>query len=381
MGCHVITADNNPLNPGHRVASAFEIVSTVNEAGILDVARRHKVDGVLTYGSDVSVPAVSYVAEHLHLPGNDYHVAAQLQRKDEIRRMQRRLGLPHPRFVAASSATELASGARRDGVPFPALVKPADSSGSKGQSVALSESDFASAFEIALAFSRCGVVVAEEILPADVAELVCEAVIDDGRLVFAHYGHNWFCKYEHPRVPVGEIVPGAFGPDVVNELDRQIQALVSGAGVRGGCMNADALLSGGQVFLLDIGLRNGGYLLPEVVRLSSGVDLTAAAIHAALGIPSGIASLHAGNPRCVVSQVMHTHAHGHFASISVHPEIEPHIISTTLFVEPGDRVNDYTRGDAGIGMLIFEQPTPAAALELVSRIPHPCSVQLHPPDA
>jgi hypothetical protein len=220
------------------------------------------------------------------------------------------------------------------------------------------------------------VVVAEEILPADMPELVCEAVIEDGRLVFAHYGHNWFCKGEHPRVPVGEIVPGAFGADVVHELDRQIQALVSGAGVRRGCMNADALLSGNEVFLLDIGLRNGGYLLPEVVRLSSGVDLTAAAIHAALGVPNAIASLHAENPRCIVSQVMHSHTRGSFASASVHRDIEPHTISTTFFVEPGDPVNDYTRGDAGVGMLIFEQPTPAIALDVVSRIPHPCSVHL-----
>src|SRR5436190_13344602 len=84
LGCHVVVADYRPDNPGHRLASASEIVSTVDRDAILDVARRHAVDGVLTYGSDVSVPSVAYVAERLGLPGNPYETAALLQRKDRI---------------------------------------------------------------------------------------------------------------------------------------------------------------------------------------------------------------------------------------------------------------------------------------------------------
>lgn len=376
LGCHVITADNNPANPGHHIASAHEIVSTVDEHGILDVANRHGVDAVLTYGSDVSVPAVAYATEQLGLPGNEYRVASKMQRKDEIRELQKQIGLPHPRFVSASSAEELAARARNEALLLPVLVKPADSSGSKGQSVASTPADLGSAFHKARTFSRCGVVVAEELLVPDIQEVVCETVIESGRLVFAQYGHNWFCNDVHPRVPVGEIVPGIFGDEVVRELDRQIQALVTAAGVQRGCMNADALLSRGELFLLDIGLRNGGYLLPEVVRLSSGVDLTEAAIHAALGLSFDVPALHAVAPRTIVSQVLHSHVAGGFASASIDPEIESRIISSTRFVEQGDPVSEYTRGDAGVGVVIFEQTSSQAALELITRIPHPCTVQL-----
>src|SRR5438552_1526548 len=90
LGCYVVVADHTPANPGHRLASASEIVSTVDHEAILDVARRHAADGVLTYGSDVSAPAVAYVSERLGLPGNPYETAALLQRKDRIRELQQR---------------------------------------------------------------------------------------------------------------------------------------------------------------------------------------------------------------------------------------------------------------------------------------------------
>lgn len=378
LGCHVVVADYLPDNPGHRLASASEIVSTVDSEAILDVARRHAVDAVLTYGSDVSVPAVAYVSERLGLPGNSYATAALLQRKDRIRELQRNVSLPHPRFVYAEDARALADRAVRENLPFPALVKPADSSGSKGQSVAHSAEELPRSFAVARPFARCGVVVAEELRPDDATELVFEAFIEDGRLVFGHYGHNWFCDETHPRVPVGEIFPGDFDDALTAEIDRQIQTLVTAAGVRTGCMNFDALLSRGEVVIVDLGLRSGGNFVPEAVALSSGVDLTTAAIEAAFGRPAGLPGLHVSEAKCIVSYILHTHAAGRFASSRVAPAIASSLIETRMFVSPGHEVRPYDRGDAGLGVILFGQPDPRAAKDCVARTAHLCEIALDP---
>lgn len=107
LGCQVITADYLPRNPGHRLAAESWNVSTVDKESMLEMARQAHIDGVLTYGSDVSTPTVAFVADALGLPGNPPRTAALLQRKDLIRDLQRTLGLPHPPFVAARSADEL----------------------------------------------------------------------------------------------------------------------------------------------------------------------------------------------------------------------------------------------------------------------------------
>jgi biotin carboxylase len=376
LGCHVVVADYLPGNPGHAIASASEIVSTVDLDGVLDVARRHRVHGVLTYGSDVSAPAVAYVSERLGLPGNPYETAALLQRKDRIRELQRRTGLPHPQFVYAEDGAELAARAVGAALPFPALVKPADASGSKGQSVVTSADDLPGAFGVARPFARCGVVVAEELRPDDTTELVFEAFIEDGRLAFGHYGHNWFCDETHPRVPVGEIFPGAFDAALVGEIDRQIQTIVTAAGVRSGCMNFDALLSRGEVVIVDLGLRNGGNFVPDAVALSTGVDLTTAAIDAALGRRAAVPALHVAAAACIVSYILHTHAPGQFAAARADEVIAPHLIDTRMFARPGDEVRPYTRGDAGLGVVLFRQPSVAEARALVARTPHLCEVTL-----
>lgn len=376
LGCHVITADYLPNNPGHRLAAVSEIVSTVDESGILDVAKRHLVDGVLTYGSDVSVRAVSFAAEELGLSGNPYRVVCRLQRKDQFRRLQRALGLPHPRFAAASTHEALI--AECTDLSYPALVKPVDSSGSKGQAVARSKTELKSAFDRARPFARCGVIIAEELLAQDIMELVGEVLIEDGWLAFAQYGHNWFCDEVQPRVPAGEIVPGAVPQDVMAELDRQLQALVSGAGLRTGCMNFDALLSQGKVVLLDVGLRNGGNLFADVINLSTGVDLTTAAIYASLGLRFEVPSLHVDRSRTIVSHVVHSHVpDGRFESVQLDPAVAPWLIRESIFASDGDPIAAYTRGDAGIGIIIFEQPDAPAAASFVQRHPHPARIRLH----
>ena len=185
----------------------------------------------------------------------------------------------------------------REGVPFPVLVKPADSSGSKGQMLAPDPSVLPAAFAHARPFSRCGVVVAESILARDLPELDGDALVQSGRLVFAHYGHNYFAVPGPVWVPAGETFPGFFGETVIGELDRQLQAIVDRVGVRTGCLNFDGLVSNGAVHLLEVALRNGGYLVPDAIQLSTGFDLLRAAVLAACGIDVPVPYLHAPTPR------------------------------------------------------------------------------------
>jgi len=370
LGCHVITSDYLPNNPGHRIASESWDISTVDLDAILELARSRRVDAVLTYGSDVSVPTVAFVAEQLGLPGNSLHTATLLQRKHLIRELQQAAGLPHPPFAYAMTAGNLVQQVRANALRFPLLVKPADSSGSKGQSVARSLDELPASFEIARPFSRCAVVLAETILPDDMIEVVAEVLVDEGQVVFGHYGHNYFDAEGHPRVPVGEVVPGFFDEWVVSELDRQIQALVDAAGVRTSCMNFDVVVSGGKVFMVDIGMRNGGNLLDDAIQISTGVDLTSAAICYAFGQHFDVPSLHIRHAKWVVTHIVHSQREGRFREVRIAKELEPWIASTTVFCREGDPVTAYTRGDAGLGVITMTPASRAGAQDLVANLRH-----------
>ena len=67
MGLHTIVADMDANAPGMGYASEPVLVSTMDKEGVLECAKRHSVDGILTT-SDAPVTVVSYVGEQLGLP-------------------------------------------------------------------------------------------------------------------------------------------------------------------------------------------------------------------------------------------------------------------------------------------------------------------------
>ncbi len=58
-GYYVITCDNVPENPGHKLAHKSFNTSTTDMEGILSIARQEDIDGIMTFGSDVSAPTAA----------------------------------------------------------------------------------------------------------------------------------------------------------------------------------------------------------------------------------------------------------------------------------------------------------------------------------
>ena len=67
-GYEVITCDNRPGNPGHRLADRSLEISTVDQQEVLGAARALEIDGILAYGTDVAALTAAFVAEEMSLP-------------------------------------------------------------------------------------------------------------------------------------------------------------------------------------------------------------------------------------------------------------------------------------------------------------------------
>ncbi len=380
LGCFLIVTDNVPGNPGHALADASENASTVDLEACLAVARKHRVDGVMTYGSDVSTPAVAFVAEQLGLPGNPFASASVLQRKDLVRAFQRDHGLNHPAFVVlrAEGSAKASYEEELKSFRFPAVLKPVDSSGSKGVTVVHCAADVPAAIAQAIPFSRKGLAVLEEFLERDLLELDGDIWIKDGKLAFRHYGHNYFSKKHKTMVPVGEIFPGFFPEEICADLDDQFRRVIAGLGLRNGCMNFDGVVSGGRVYLLDVALRNGGNFVPYLIELSSGFNITEAAVCTALGVNYPCASQTAKEPRAVASFVVNAAHAGEFLGLELSPEVRDFLFEERLFVQPGTQVLPFTRGDRALGILIFKFPDLAVMRQIMDRIEDLVQVQVGP---
>ena len=67
MGVRVVTCDFLPDNHAHAFADAYENASIIDERAVLAVARRHSIDGILSFATDPGVTVGARVAEALGL--------------------------------------------------------------------------------------------------------------------------------------------------------------------------------------------------------------------------------------------------------------------------------------------------------------------------
>ena len=283
MGHYVITCDYLPENPGHRFAHEYHNVSTTDKEAVLALARELKVDGVVAYASDPAAPTAAYVCEKLGLPTSPYRSVEILSKKHLFRKFLAENGFNVPKAQSYTSYEE----AEKDlkGFHLPVMVKPVDSSGSKGVNKLTDPSQLKSFFEDAMSYSRDKIVLVEEFIVKKGPQISGDAFSVEGRLVFHCLGNEFYSSaVDKDFAPLGECWPSVMPQEVIDILENDLQRLISSLGMRSNAYNVEAIWGeDGKVYILELGARSGGSLIPQVTALATGVDMVPFVIKAALG--------------------------------------------------------------------------------------------------
>lgn len=354
LGIPVLLIDQNPAAFCRSYADAFEMVSTTDDEAVYRAAKQHSVGGILAYASDVCVPTAARVAKALGLVGHPICGAELLQRKDRFRQLQQSLGLPTPKFQLVDNV--------QDGqFAGTVMVKPVDASGSRGQTFLKGVEGMDCAIKKALEVSKQPHVLVEEYLEGDTLELDGDILFQDGKILFRQYGHNVLPK-QGPKIPIGEIFPMDTPVQVEAELDRQFQSIIDALELVSGCLNFDGVICRGEVYILDIGLRNGGNFVPDLIQLSTNYDLTESCIRLAMGDslrpPSEL------KREKVASYLLHSQKDGLYQGLKIKSQLRQYLQSSRVFVEAGDPVWAFTEGRCCFGALLFRFPQGVAVPDL-----------------
>ena len=161
LGYETVLCDYLPDNPGQFHADRFYLVSTTDREAVLEVAKREQVDGVLAYASDPATPTAAYVAQALGLPGNPYESVEILSNKDRFRAFLAENGFHTPKARAYTDPAQLERDLNAGEFSFPVILKPVDSSGSKGVARIDSPADLRGKIDCAMGYSRCKRLIVE----------------------------------------------------------------------------------------------------------------------------------------------------------------------------------------------------------------------------
>lgn len=358
LGYRTVLCDYLPDNPGQYAADVFYQESTTDREKMLEIARSEGVSGVLAYSSDPAAPTAAYVAEQLGLPTNPLAAVETLSVKHLFRKHLAEHGFPCPKSMPVredllvDDLLAIAEGMRK-----PVVLKPTDSSGSKGISVI--DDPNADNMGVALArarkFTRNGVLVLEEYIRSSFPRVIGgDIFVVRGEVKFWGLMSCLRDKGLGGLVPVGERNPSGLSDTETAAVKEQVQALVTSLGINFGELNVEVIVGeGGVPYFLELGARAGGNMIPVQLSDISGIDLVEANVRYAMGDESMDVAFD-GNDKAVCTYVLHAGAEGVFGGVKLSPEIEPHVYRAVMYLEPGAEVSRFDGANKALGILFLK---------------------------
>lgn len=351
LGLYTVLCDYLADNPGQFHADRFYLTSTTDRAAVLEVARREGVDYVIAYASDPAAPTAAYVAEQLGLPANPLQAVEILCNKDRFRAFLQDYGFDTP-IARGYNAREEAL-ADMDRPALPVIVKPVDSSGSKGVTVVRRNEDLPDAIDFAFSFSRSHRIVVETYIEKNHPYLVGGDIFVSGGKVVQWGLMNCHRDPEvNPLVPVGKSYPPLLESGQLQAVKDTIQRLVTELGIRFGPMNVELVVDKtGRVFPIDIGPRSGGNMIPDLLGMVFGCDVVEMSVRAAMGEevtpPAG------EGQRYFATHNLHVDRDGVLKSIHFSSDLEPFIVRKSIYRQPGETVHRFTNASHALGIVFF----------------------------
>ena len=354
LGYYVITVDYLPDNPGHKFADEYHNVSTTDLNAVLALAQELEIDGIVAYASDPAAPTAAYVAEKMGLPGNPYESVKLLTEKDLFRAFLAEHGFNTP--LAAGYCDYQSAAADIHRFKLPVMVKPVDSSGSKGVVKVDSVQDLQAAVDEALSYSRGKRIVIEEFIEKKGYQVSGDGFSVDGKLVFTSYGNELYSgKGTRNYVALGEFWPSLLTAEQKSRVDAELQRLITALGMRTCAYNIEVILDkDDQVYILELGPRNGGSYIPQLIQYATGVDLVTPTLQAAMGDP--LPRLEMKDTVGVWSNYMiYSTVSGRFDRIAFDPAFEKNnLLEVHCTAQPGDEVHAYQNTSHSLGTVLFK---------------------------
>lgn len=352
MRLRVIAIDKDPNAVGMTYADVALPIDVTDVEGAIKTAKEYGIDGVMTMQSDLSVPAVGAVVSALNLPGIMAETASMCSDKIKTYQKFEQNKIPYPKFRAIEEYDQLMNAIEQIGLPV--VVKPSDSSGSRGVSKVEDNKGIREIFNKAKKYSRSGQIIIQEFIDGTEVGAQVFSVSKDKHYVIIH---NDFISSPPYFVPVGHSFPSKLDKKTLAKVESVIIKAINALGISLGPSNVDLIIDrSGQPKILEIGCRIGATCLPELISYHTGTNWTRAAILAALG---NVPDLNPRKTLCCASFILESPADGELAGYRIPEEVinDVGLLEVEITAKNGATVNKLRKGTDRIGKIIVTDET------------------------
>lgn len=366
MGLYVIAADGDSQAVGFQYADKSIIVNITSEDEVLRVAREEAIDGVIHPCSEVSMNVMGRLNDELCLSGISREAALRATNKHLMREAFAKYGVPSPISFCFENQEDawncFSSEFSNEGI-----LKPSRNSGSRGIAKidkSISKEMFSVLFERSKTESRDKTVMIEQFISGP--EFSVEIIVWDANIHVLTVTDKKTTEAPY-FVELGHNQPSVYSCNIVAEIESVAIASVKALDVNNCACHAEIKVQDGKAYIMEVGARLGGdFISTDLTRLSTGIDMVAAAINCALGIEPCLEQTESKQAACIRYFCPKP---GKLASIS-NLEIlnNPHVYQWEMYRKEGDIIPEVTSSLCRSGHLIVTEETPHKAIYLAEKM-------------
>ncbi|MCM1132931.1 MAG: ATP-grasp domain-containing protein [Ruminococcus flavefaciens] len=292
-GAYVIVADYFPpeKSPAKRIADEGLLISTAEVDELERIVRERNIDGILAGISEFNLLNAEKISARVGLPF--YFTREQwdmIENKGNFRSVCEKYGVPCPKtyFVGSEIPDEL-----WDELTYPVMIKPVDSSSSKGVYRCENKDEVLARYDDAISNSECRNIIIEKCVVGD--EFSAHYTIANGVVSLASVDNRYPIKVheeDQTSIPVARIYPCIYFDEYMEKVHPSMLRLCEGLGIQDGILFIQGLYDSAtkEFNVFEAGLRSAGEAPYRFIKKINNVNAMHVLVDHALSVPSDFES-------------------------------------------------------------------------------------------
>lgn len=282
LGYHVTVVSVPGDYPGFKVADEILYEDIFNTDSIIEYAKVHGIQGVVSDQSDMAAPLVGRVAEALGLPTWGEETARRFTDKVKMRAVFEELGLPVPAYHHATTQEQAKAAVKELG--YPVIIKPTDAFASRGVFKIYNEAELDEFFPRSLEASRSKNIIIEQLLQGD--QYFCQGFVQEYKLRLYAFSDRYYYNLPDVAIPYTNAFPAKIAPEFQQRMTDMFTKVVDYLHPLFGHVWAEWIYNKetDTFYIIEIAIRGGGaFVTDELIPRAYGIDSQPFLVNTAMG--------------------------------------------------------------------------------------------------
>lgn len=288
-GAYTIVADYYPpeRSSAKQIADESLLISTGEVDEIEKIVRERKIDGILAGISEFNLLNAEKISSRVGLPF--YFTREQwdlIEKKSAFRKLCEKHNVPCPKtyFIGREIPESL-----WETISYPVMIKPVDSSSSKGVYRCNNKAELLSHYEDSLSNSECGEIIIEQCAVGD--EFSAHYTIANGRVSLASVDNRYpvaVHEDDPTTIPVARVYPCLYIDEYLKQVNPAMTELCKDIGLKDAILFIQGLYDSekNEFNVFEAGLRSAGEAPYRFIKQVNGVNAMHVLVDHAMNVPS-----------------------------------------------------------------------------------------------